>query len=138
MSNNNNNTNDNPTKNVKDTISNVSNNIPSLKSIIKSSVHKTNTLLSTLETKKYQVDQNIDSFASSRLRPLVSQMKHIVNRSIGYYERREYYGPQIIAGSVAIVGGLVTLRRGKVPGLFTSAVTGGGAYTGIYGLPQLN
>lgn len=129
---------ENPTEGIKDEASKLANSIPSLKQVVKTSVQQINCLLSTLETTKKDVDSSIDSFASSRVRPLMSQVKLFSQKAMGYYQKREYYGPQIIAGSAAAVGSLVYLRRGRAPAVFTSAVTGIGAYAGVYGGPNFN
>jgi len=126
------------TKGVKEQLTKMTNNLPSLNAVIKASVEQTNNILSQLEITKQDIDFRINSFASSRLQPLMYQMKNVVNKAIVLYSQREYYGPQIVAGSAIAVGGLVTLRRGRLPGFFTAGVTGTGTYTAIYGAPKFN
>ena len=127
---------ENPVRKFKESLSKASESLPSLKGAIKTSVDKTNSILSTLEAKKYHIDQSVDGFVSSRLRPLMTRISSQVSRAYVIYQKREYYGPQIVAGSAAAMSSLVYLRRGRVPAFFTGTVTGAGAYTGIYGLPK--
>ncbi len=83
------------------------------------------------------MDQNIDSFVSSRVRPLLNRIGYQVKNVMRLYQQREYYGPQIVAGSAVAVSSIVYLRRrGRLPAIFSGGVTGVGAYTGVYGLPQ--
>ena len=128
----------NPIQGIKDEAAKLTSSAPSLKQVVKTSVQQVNSLLATLENQKNDVDRTVNSFASSRLVPLMRQTRIYAQRAMGYYQRREYYGPQIIAGSVATVGSFVYLRRGKLPAAFTSTVTGIGAYAGIYGGPNFN
>ncbi len=100
-----------------------------LKSAIKVAVVETNRILSTLENQK---DATSD-FAGSRLRPLGARLGSLAKNLIAKYEMREYYGPQIIAGSTATIGGLVSMRRGKIPGVFMGALTGVTSYRAVYG-----
>ena len=112
--------------------------VPTLKETIGTSVSHANVLLSKLETKKHEIDTTLDAFASSRLVPIVVKVKYVIQRAVVLYQQREYYGPQLVAGSAFLVGSLVSLRRGRIPGFFTAAATGGSAYGAIYGAPKLN
>jgi len=49
------------------------------------------------------------------------------------YEHRGQYGPQIVAGSAALIGGVVALRTGKIPGALAAGLTGAAAYGNVYG-----
>eukprot|EP00553_Chaetoceros_curvisetus_P008942 CAMPEP_0204629172 /NCGR_PEP_ID=MMETSP0717-20131115/17578_1 /ASSEMBLY_ACC=CAM_ASM_000666 /TAXON_ID=230516 /ORGANISM="Chaetoceros curvisetus" /LENGTH=138 /DNA_ID=CAMNT_0051646027 /DNA_START=111 /DNA_END=527 /DNA_ORIENTATION=+ len=100
-----------------------------LKSAIKVAVVKTNGILSTLENQK---DATSD-FVGSRVRPLAVRLGSLAKSLIVKYEMREYYGPQIIAGSTATIGGLVSMRRGKIPGVFMGALAGITSYGAVYG-----
>ena len=132
----------NPVQNVQDQISQVISQFSkpdfTLRAIIKTSVTKTNILLSTLQTKKYEVDTQVNSFASSRIVPVMNKVKFAFQEVLGLYQQREYYGPQIVAGSALAVGSIVSLRRGRIPGVFTAATTGAGAYGAIYGIPKID
>ena len=112
--------------------------LPSLKEIIGTSVSHANVLLSKLESKKHDIDTQVDAFASSRLVPIMVKAKYVFQRAVILYESREHYGPQLVAGSAFLVGSLVSLRRGRIPGFFTATATGGCAYGAIYGAPKLN
>jgi hypothetical protein len=128
----------NPIQTIKNESKKITKDIPSLNEVVKVSVDRINLLLSKLETNKHDLDQRIGSFTSSRVVPIMNRVNFGIKRVMGFYQRREYYGPQIVAGSAAAVGTIVTLRRGKVPGLFTGGLTGGFAYTGIYGGPKFS
>ncbi len=100
-----------------------------LKSAIKAAVVKTNGILSTLENQK-----NVTSdLVGSRVRPLAERLNSIAKTLIVKYEMRHYYGPQIIAGSTAAITGLVSMRRGKIPGVFMGGLAGVGSYGAVYG-----
>ncbi len=129
--------NENQLQKIKEDVTKFNNKIPSLKATVKASVDTVNLLLSKLETNKHSIDAKIDSFASSRVRPLLGQVKRTLEKTLVLYQHRQYYGPQIIAGTAGSVGALVTLRRGKIPGMFTGAITGACAYAGIYGGPTV-
>jgi hypothetical protein len=97
-------------------------------STIKTGVNKTNSLLFTLEAKKSEAS----NFASSRIRPLVTQAKRATTKAFTVYENRKNYGPQIVTGSAVAVGILVAARRGKVPGALMGGITGAAAAKNIY------
>ena len=69
----------------------------------------------------------------SRLQQLGKQGRYIVTRAMSTYEHRGQYGPQVVAGSAAVVGGLVALRTGKVTGTLAGGLAGAGAYGNVYG-----
>ena len=58
----------------------------------------------------------------------------VANKVTQFYEKRKQYGPEIIGGSALLVGGIVGLRRGRVPAIATAAATGFLAYVGVYEL----
>ena len=116
---------------VKEQLERLTNGI-SLKKGIQLTVENTNSILATLE----QSSNSASTIVSSRVRPLWSQVQRYAQMLMQGYQRREYYGPQIVAGSAAAVGMLVTLRRGKVPGAFTGTLAGVGSYGTIYGFPK--
>ena len=99
-----------------------------LNSAIKTGVNKTNEALFTLEQKKSEAS----NFASSRMRPLATQVRSAATKAMTTYENRKNYGPQIVAGSAAAVGLLVAARRGKVPGVVMGGLTGVAASKNIY------
>lgn len=103
-----------------------------LKSSIKSLVNNTNCLLGTLEDTTHTTKE----FAASRLRPVVNQIKYGLEKGIMFYEQREYYGPQIVGATTAIVASIVGIRRGKVPASLAGGVTAISTYSVVYGLPK--
>eukprot|EP00552_Chaetoceros_brevis_P002704 CAMPEP_0197736294 /NCGR_PEP_ID=MMETSP1435-20131217/1590_1 /TAXON_ID=426625 /ORGANISM="Chaetoceros brevis, Strain CCMP164" /LENGTH=134 /DNA_ID=CAMNT_0043324389 /DNA_START=85 /DNA_END=489 /DNA_ORIENTATION=- len=102
-----------------------------LKSTIKTAVSKTNEVLSIMEVQKDMTS----SMVGSRIRPLAFQAKQVAQKAVIIYESRQHYAPQIIAGSAATIGLLVSVRRGKVPGALMGTVGGVGAYAAVYGQP---
>jgi hypothetical protein len=103
-----------------------------LKSSIRSLVNSTNCFLGSLEDTTHTTKE----FAASRLRPVLNQMKHGLEKGIVLYEQREYYGPQIIGATTASVASMVAIRRGKVPASLVGGVTAAVMYSVVYGLPK--
>ena len=102
-----------------------------LKGGIVKSVAFTNNVLSKLEQTNHQISQDF----TSRVLPLYRQIRFNAQRALAVYERRQQYGPQIVAGSTAAATLLVSLRRGRVPGVALGALTGLGSYSAVYGMP---
>ncbi|KAL9188406.1 hypothetical protein ACHAXT_006784 [Thalassiosira profunda] len=96
---------------------------------IKAVVGATNSALAALEL----ATADSSTMLVSRLQAIGKQARYIATRAMTTYEHRGQYGPQIIAGSVATVGGIVALRRGKVTGALAGGLAGAAAYGGIYG-----
>jgi hypothetical protein len=99
-----------------------------LKSSIKAGVDTTNRALASLQESSEKIGH-----------PVVESLMHIKHEGeiathhIGsLYESRKEYGPQIIVGSSLLVGGIVGLRRGRVPALVSGAATGLLTYVGVY------
>ena len=99
-----------------------------LKSSIKAGVDTTNRALAGLQETSEKIGH-----------PVVESVKHIKHEGeiaahhIGsMYESRKEYGPHIIAGSSLLVGGIVGLRRGRVPAVVSAAATGLLTYVGVY------
>ncbi|KAL3764401.1 hypothetical protein ACHAWU_004574 [Discostella pseudostelligera] len=107
---------------------NKSSNDPLLESI-KQCVSITNSTLAIFEEATYHTSS---SFVS-RLRELAKQGRYIATRANAYYEQRGQYGALAVAGSAAVVGGVVALRMGKAPGAVAASVAGAAAYGNIYG-----
>lgn len=102
----------------------------SLKSSIKSGVESANNVLAGLE-------ESADKYG----KPVVTSLHNIqhegeiaANKATQFYDKRKQYGPEIIGGSALVVGGIVGLRRGRVPAVATAAATGFLAYVGVYEL----
>ena len=104
-----------------------------LHSLISKSVSSTNSFLASLQTQKTATE----SMVASRVRPLVAQLRYGLERGVQAYERRQYYGTEIVAGTSALVTTVVGLRRGKIPGVFMGALTGFGAYSFVYGQDKI-
>lgn len=99
-----------------------------LKSSIKAGVDTTNRALAGLQESSEKIGH-----------PVVESLKHIKHEGeiaahhVGtLYESRKEYGPQIIVGSSLLVGGIVGLRRGRVPAVVSGAATGLLTYVGVY------
>lgn len=102
----------------------------SLKSSIKSAVESANNVLAALEA---QADKYGKPVITS-LHNIQHEGEIVANKASHFYEKRKQYGPEIIGGSALVVGGIVGLRRGRVPAVATAAATGFLAYVGVYEL----
>ena len=102
----------------------------SLRSNIKVAVGWTNSALASLEEKS---DTASNSFVS-RLRVLGLQIQPFVKKTAMMYESRKSYGPLIAAGMGLVVGGVVTLKRGRLSGAFAGALSGTATYAATYGI----
>lgn len=96
----------------------------SLKSGVHSTVEKTNRFLSFLEDSVEKARQPV----SKGLQEGSALSKKVYNM----YERRVEFGPYLVLGSGVLFGGMVALRRGRVPGAFAGLVSGGLAYAFVY------
>ncbi len=103
-------------------------NDPLLESI-KQFVSITNSTLASFEEATYQTTS---SFVS-RLQQLGKQGRYIATRANTMYDQRGQYGALAVAGSAAVVGGMVTLRMGRVSGLVAASAAGAAVYGNIYG-----
>lgn len=99
-----------------------------VRSTIKSTVQSTNKLLGSMEYTSHQISSSL----VSRVRSIGGIVEHGFQRASYAYEKRFQYGPAIVMGTGVCFGGLVALRRGKLPGALTGALTGSAAYTAIY------
>jgi len=101
----------------------------SLKTSIKKVVEVTNSTLATFE----QTTDETSSAFVSRIMSRGRQARSIATRGVAAYEQRGSYGPQIVAGTALVVGGVVALRRGKLPGALACGLGGAAAYGNVYG-----
>lgn len=99
-----------------------------VKSAIKKSVKATNEALGQLQETSEQISKPV----VSRLSTLEKQAMHFAKRSLYMYERRRQYGPEIVLGSGAVLGGLVAARRGRIPGALAGIIAGSVSYLNIY------
>lgn len=102
----------------------------SLKSSIKAGVNSANKFLAGLE-------DTADKYG----KPVVKSLQNVeregeafASKATKFYDQRKQYAPEIIGGSALLVGGIVGLRRGKLPAVATGAATGFLAYLGVYEL----
>jgi hypothetical protein len=64
---------------------------------------------------------------------LKKQGQFIAYCAIAAYVHRDQYGGLFVAGSAAIVGGIVAMRMGKIPGALAADMASAAAYGNIYG-----
>ena len=95
----------------------------SLRAGIKSSVDSVNSLLASVEESSRPLFKSFKSVEEEGNK-LAHQVAH-------FYSVRHEYGPHIIASSV-VLGGLMGLRRGRLPAVAIGSVTGFFAYLGTY------
>ena len=100
----------------------------SLKASIKSAIQSANRSLASLEE---FVDKNVAPPVSKA----VEAGSEISSKVLQVYEQRHDYGPHLVAGTTALVGGVVSLRRGKIPGAIVGLMAGGATYAAVYELP---
>ena len=105
-----------------------SNNDPLLDSI-KRFVNVTNSTLASFEEATYHTSSTF----VSRLQQLGKQGRYILARANNIYDQRGQYGAVAVVGSAALVGGVVSLRVGKVSGLLAASMAGAAVYGNIYG-----
>uniref|UniRef100_A0A7S2HE19 Uncharacterized protein n=1 Tax=Helicotheca tamesis TaxID=374047 RepID=A0A7S2HE19_9STRA len=101
-----------------------------LRDAIKTAVKSTNTLLASLEEITYETSSSF----SSRLLTIGRQGRLVATKAYSAYEQRTEFGPQIVAGSAVLFGGLMALRRGKITGALSGVLGGSLAYGGVYGI----
>jgi hypothetical protein len=61
-----------------------------------------------------------------------SRSSVVATKAMLMYERRHEFGPHIVGGSAIGVGGLIAMRRGRVPGALMGIMAGGLAYLAVY------
>lgn len=97
---------------------------------LSSAVSVTNDALARVEEKTDVISITV----LSRMRSVGNQASHVFRDALVVYERRGQYGPQVVAGSALAFGGLVGLRRGRIPGVLVGSMAGATTYANIYGL----
>ncbi len=102
----------------------------SLKSSIKAGVNSANKFLAGLEDKADEYGKPV----VKSLQNIEREGEVVANKATKFYDQRKQYAPEIIGGSALLVGGIVGLRRGKLPAVTTGAAAGFLAYLGVYEL----
>ena len=97
---------------------------------ISSAVSITNAALARVEEKTEVVSNSV----LSRMRSVGNQARHVFSNALVLYERRGQYGPQLVAGSALAFGGIIGLRRGRIPGIVVGSMAGATAYANVYGV----
>lgn len=97
---------------------------------LSAAVSATNAALAQVEDKTGAASSTV----LSRVRSVGSQARTLFRDGFVLYERRGQYGPQLVASSALLFGGIAGLRRGRVPGAFVGSAAGVGAYANIYGI----
>mmetsp|Transcript_6654 Transcript_6654/g.18584 ORF Transcript_6654/g.18584 Transcript_6654/m.18584 type:complete len:162 (+) Transcript_6654:146-631(+) len=97
---------------------------------LSAAVSATNAALAQVEEKTGAASSTV----LSRMRSVGNQSGHIFRDGFVLYERRGQYGPQLVAGSALLFGGIVGLRRGRIPGALVGSAAGIGAYVNVYGI----
>jgi hypothetical protein len=98
-----------------------------LRSAIKSGVEATNKTLASLEQSTEQIRRPV----SNAVQVVEKEGQNVAQQAAHMYNCRRDYAPVWIGGS-AVVGGLIGLRRGRVPAAMTASVTGFLVYLGVY------
>ena len=100
-----------------------------LLSTLRTVVTSTNSTLATFERTALESS----NYFVSRLRALASQGKYFAGKAVAVYDKRGYYGPQLVVGSAA-VGALVGVTRGRAAAVLCGGLGGLAAYENVYGL----
>ena len=99
-----------------------------LKSTVHSAVVSTNQFLSTLEHTADSVTEAVRGPTAAGL----EQATAFTKQAVAVYDRRYEYGPYLVGGTGVLTGGVVALRRGRVPGALAGLLAGGLAYAVVY------
>ncbi|KAI2491636.1 hypothetical protein MHU86_22736 [Fragilaria crotonensis] len=99
----------------------------SLRSAIKSGVEATNKTLASLEQSTEQIRKPV----SNAVQIIGKEGQNVAQHATHMYQTRRENAPAWIGGS-AVVGGLMGLRRGRVPAAITASVTGFLTYLVVY------
>lgn len=99
----------------------------SLKSIIKSGVAASNRALANME----ESTEKIRTPVVSAMKTIESEGKTVAHQVGHVYQVRHEYAPHIIGGA-SLLGGLIGLRRGRVPAVMVGSLSGFFAYLGVY------
>lgn len=100
----------------------------SIRSGVHSVVTQTNRALAALEEWTGQVQEKFNEPISKGLH----QGSILSDKVLTVYERRHEFGPHIVVGTGLLVGGVVSLRRGRLPGAFVGLLGSGIAYGVVY------
>lgn len=97
---------------------------------LSTAVSATNATLAQVEEKTGAASLTV----LSRMRSVGNQARHIFRDGFVLYERRGQYGPQLVAGSALLLGGIVGLKRGRIPGALVGSAAAAGSYANVYGI----
>ena len=110
--------------------------LPSLRESIQDFVIATNNALSSLEIKYQERIQQPTTQAIHQIADTTSTVREQFHQL--YQQQRQVYGPYTIIGTSLLVGGITTLRRGRMSGIVSTVVVGGLSYGIIYGLHDMD
>lgn len=100
----------------------------SLRDHIHAAVEATNKFLATVQ----DTTESIRAPIVKGLHSVESGGSRVATKAMHVYERRHEFGPYLVAGSAVTVGGIVSFRRGRIPGALMGIMTGGLAYLAVY------
>ena len=91
-------------------------------------VDTTNTMLKQLEVATKNVQKPVTTVVETleHYGTLVATQSRIV------YERRHEFAPYYVAGATVGLGGIMALRRGRIPGVIIGVLAGGITYMALY------
>lgn len=102
----------------------------SLKKSIKSGVNSANVFLADLQEHVDKVGQPV----VKSLHNVQHEGAIVATKASDFWSKRKQYGPEIIAGSSLFVGGIMGIRRGRIPAVVSGTMTGFLTYVGVYEL----
>ena len=99
----------------------------SLRSAIRSGVKATNSALASMEQSTEQIRKPV----VTAFQTVGREGRNLAQEATSLYTVRREYAPHIIGGSI-VFGGLIGLRRGRIPAAVTGSLLGFFAYLGVY------
>lgn len=105
-----------------------------LKETLRSAVAATNRALAQLE----KTTRSIQAPVSSAWQQASATGTMAAAYALEAYEHRHEYGPAAVVTTSVVTGGIVSLRRGRLPGAVAAVLAGGAAYGVIYGLDDFD
>ena len=105
--------------------------LPSLRQSIQEFVVTTNQTLSSLETKYQTMIRTPMTQTVHRLSDSTSTMSEQLHH---FYVQQLVYAPYIIVGTSLLVGGVTSVRRGRMAGILSTMLVGGLSYGMVYGM----
>jgi hypothetical protein len=100
----------------------------SFRSTIRSGVDSANKALATVQ----EVTEQVQKPVVQGLHLVQDETQYLAHQARRFYDYRYEYGPYFVFAGAVMVGSVVTMRRGRVPGALAGIATGGVTYVSLY------